>query len=99
MAAVRASYLDWQPLLEPGQIYSQPAAPQYPCLDHGRLYFIDQLLGELRESKLADQLNWKTVDAFRKFGGIRVEDDVRVLADGVENLTRDGFARSSDNKA
>lgn len=58
------------------------------------LYFIGQLLDELRDSKLADQMNWKTVDAFRKFGGIRIEDDVHVLAGGVENLTRDGFARA-----
>lgn len=26
------------------------------------------------------------------FGGIRIEDDVRVLADGAENMTRNAFA-------
>jgi Xaa-Pro aminopeptidase len=28
----------------------------------------------------------------RPYGGIRIEDDVRITADGGENLTRDAFA-------
>jgi Xaa-Pro dipeptidase len=32
------------------------------------------------------------VEALRPFGGIRIEDNVRVLVDGCENLTRDAFA-------
>jgi Xaa-Pro dipeptidase len=57
------------------------------------LYVIDMLLDNLRGSPAEAHVNWDTVDWLRPFGGIRVEDDVRVLADGQENLTRDAFAR------
>ncbi|HNP36586.1 MAG TPA: Xaa-Pro dipeptidase [Woeseiaceae bacterium] len=56
------------------------------------LYFIDMLLENLRGSPAEAHVNWQTVAAFRPFGGIRIEDDVRVLADGTENLTRNAFA-------
>jgi Xaa-Pro dipeptidase len=57
------------------------------------LYFIDSLLGELEKSESARYVNWQKVDTFRKFGGIRIEDDVVVRPEGHENLTRDAFAR------
>lgn len=57
------------------------------------LYFIDPLLAELRQSAEAKHVNWDKVDAFRKFGGIRIEDDVAVTDNGHENMTRDAFAR------
>ncbi len=56
------------------------------------IYVIDLLLENLRGAPAAQHVNWKTVDWLRPFGGIRIEDDVRVLADGCENLTRDAFA-------
>ncbi len=56
------------------------------------LYVIDLLLDNLRGSPAEQQINWQTVDRLRPFGGVRIEDDVRVLADGAENLTRDAFA-------
>ena len=56
------------------------------------LYFIEPLLADLKKSENARCINWPKVDAFRKFGGIRVEDDVVVTANGHENLTRAGFA-------
>ena len=59
------------------------------------LYVIDMLLDNLRGSPAEAHVNWDTVDWLRPFGGIRIEDDVRVLADGQENLTRDAFARVS----
>ena len=59
------------------------------------LYFIDSLLGELRDSKDGKHVNWEKVDAFRKFGGIRIEDDVAVTDNGHENLTRNAFAHVS----
>jgi Xaa-Pro aminopeptidase len=31
------------------------------------------------------------VDSLRRFGGIRIEDDLAVTSSGCENLTRDGF--------
>ena len=55
------------------------------------LYIIDMLLDELRETPAGKMVNWKTVDWMRPFGGIRIEDNVRVLKDGCENLTRDAF--------
>ena len=57
------------------------------------LYFIDSLLSELAKTDNAKHVNWPKVDAFRKFGGIRIEDDLAVTDSGYENLTRDAFAR------
>ena len=59
------------------------------------LYVIDMLLDELRGTPAEDHVNWQTVDWLRPFGGIRIEDDVRVLPDGAENLTREAFANAS----
>jgi Xaa-Pro dipeptidase len=59
------------------------------------LYFIEPLLAELRKSANAQYVDWSKVDAFRKYGGIRVEDDVVVTGGGHENLTRKAFAEVS----
>ena len=57
------------------------------------LYFIDMLLAELKARPAAKDIDWAKVDAFRKYGGVRIEDDV-VCTDGdPENLTRDAFAQ------
>ena len=55
------------------------------------VYFIDQLLDAARTDARADKINWSRVAALRKFGGIRIEDDLAVKATGCENLTRDAF--------
>ena len=57
------------------------------------LYVIDLLLDGLRGTPGENQVNWSMVDWLRPFGGIRIEDDVRVSSDSPENLTRDAFAR------
>ena len=57
------------------------------------LYVIDMLLENLRGTTAEKQVNWDAVDWLRPFGGIRIEDNVRVLADGHENFTRDAFAQ------
>ena len=57
------------------------------------LYFIDMLLAELKKKPAAKDVVWDKVDAFRKYGGIRIEDDVVCTDDEPENLTRDAFAR------
>ena len=57
------------------------------------LYVIDMLLENLRGTPAEQHVNWSTVDWLRPFGGVRIEDDVRVLATGQENLTRDAFAQ------
>lgn len=59
------------------------------------LYVIDMLLENLRGTSAEDQVNWDTVDWLRPFGGIRIEDNVRVLVNSRENLTRDAFAAAS----
>lgn len=56
------------------------------------LYVIDMLLEDLRGSPAEQHVKWDTVEWLRPFGGIRIEDDVRVLADGCENFTRAAFA-------
>lgn len=59
------------------------------------LYVIDMLLENLRGTPAADHVNWKTVDWLRPYGGIRIEDNVRVMVNDRENLTRDAFAAAS----
>ena len=57
------------------------------------LYFIEMLLKKLAESEHTSLVNWPKVEAFKKYGGIRIEDDVVITADGTENLTRNAFAQ------
>ena len=52
------------------------------------LYFIDSLLEPLRQGEQGKRVNWNKVEALRPFGGIRIEDNVVLHGDGVENLTR-----------
>jgi Xaa-Pro dipeptidase len=56
------------------------------------LYFIDALLAELKAGANGKYVDWARVENFRKFGGIRIEDNVVAKASGPENLTRDAFA-------
>lgn len=57
------------------------------------LYFISMLLKEKRAANAP--INWSLVELLTPFGGIRIEDNVRLLpaGAGVENLTRDAFAK------
>lgn len=56
------------------------------------IYFIDMLLAELKNGAHSKDINWDKVDKFRRYGGIRIEDDVACTDDAPENLTRDAFA-------
>lgn len=56
-------------------------------------YFIEPLLAQLKKSDNARYIDWAKVDGFRKFGGVRIEDDVVVTDTGHDNLTRAAFAQ------
>lgn len=53
------------------------------------LYFIEQFLSDLAKSEHSQYINWAKVDSFRAFGGIRIEDNIIVHNDRLENMTRD----------
>ena len=57
------------------------------------IYFIDLLLEKLRSGPSKDAVDWRIVEQLRPFGGIRIEDDVAITAQGPENLTRAAFSR------
>ena len=55
------------------------------------IYFIDMLLEQLKDRGLGPSVDWGRVDAFRPYGGIRIEDDVVCTDDAPLNLTREAF--------
>jgi Xaa-Pro dipeptidase len=55
-------------------------------------YVIDALIDPLRADDRRELLDWKAIEAIRPFGGVRIEDDVVVGADGIRNLTRQAWA-------
>ncbi len=67
--------------------------PGMPVTIEPGLYFIPQLLDRARNGASGDLIDWSLVDALIPFGGIRIEDNVVLTDDGVENLTRDAFGR------
>ena len=75
-------YLRLTRMLEPGMVVT---------IEPG-IYFIDMLLDALRAGPHAGSVDWARVDAFRPFGGIRIEDDVVCTDAAPVNLTREGFA-------
>jgi Xaa-Pro dipeptidase len=58
------------------------------------VYFIESLLGPLRQGPAAALVDWSLVDALAPLGGVRIEDDLHVAggARGVRNLTREHLA-------
>lgn len=76
-------YLRLTRVVEPGMVFT---------IEPG-IYFIDSLLDDLKKNANAKHVNWDKVDSFRKFGGVRIEDDIVVTKDGFENMTRNEWAR------
>jgi Xaa-Pro dipeptidase len=56
------------------------------------IYFIDLLLERASGGAAGRHIRWDTVQRFKPFGGIRIEDDVLCTPGVPENLTRDAFA-------
>ena len=56
------------------------------------LYFIEPLLTAARSNGQGRHVNWNRVEDLRRFGGVRIEDNLAATASGCENLTRDAFA-------
>jgi len=78
-----------------------PPPEEYPALRNTRilepghvvtiepgLYFIEMLLGPLRESAEGEVVSWDLVDRLADHGGIRIEDDVLCTEGEPEDLTR-----------
>ncbi|HJU83511.1 MAG TPA: Xaa-Pro dipeptidase [Holophagaceae bacterium] len=79
-----------------------PQPPEHPFLRTTRmieagqvftvepgLYFIPMLLRPFRANGGSQAFDWKLIDALTPFGGIRIEDNVFVTAEGCRNLTRE----------
>ncbi len=55
-------------------------------------YFVDALLSDLSHSPASTKVNWSKIERLKKYGGIRIEDNLLVTESGSENLTRQAFA-------
>ncbi len=67
-----------------------PLEPGHVVTVEPGVYFIPALLGEAEtRARLHDEINWDRVDQLLDFGGIRIENNVLVTADGFEVLTGD----------
>lgn len=75
-------YLRLTRTLEPGMVVT---------IEPG-IYFIDMLLDELKAKGQGDAVDWNRVEAFKPYGGIRIEDDVVCTDAEPINLTREAFA-------
>jgi len=53
------------------------------------LYFIDSLLGDLAQTDSKQFINWEKIESLKPYGGIRIEDNIIVHEDSLENMTRD----------
>ena len=54
---------------------------------HGPSKYMETIIATGMEYGL--EINWDTVDTYRPFGGIRIEDNIIVHRDKNENMTRD----------
>ena len=54
------------------------------------LYVIPMLLEPFRQGAQREAVDWAAVDRLQDHGGIRIEDNVIITADGHDNLTQGG---------
>ncbi len=78
-------YLRMTRVLEPGMVVT---------IEPG-VYFIDMLLDEVKKNGHAASVDWKRVEQFKPYGGIRIEDEVACTEGEPENLTRPAFAAAA----
>ena len=52
------------------------------------VYFIEMLLRDYKQGAHSQHFNWPLIERLSAFGGVRIEDDLLVTADGHRNLTR-----------
>ena len=83
-----------KPSRDPALRLTRKLEPGFVVTMEPGLYFIDALLEPARGGEHARRIDWQKVDVLRPFGGVRIEDNLAVIADGCDNLTRAAFGRS-----
>ena len=71
--------------------FTRAVEPGYVFTVEPGIYFIPSLLKELANADAGRDVNWPKVESLLPCGGIRIEDNVLVTEDGVDNLTRPVF--------
>lgn len=62
------------------------------------IYFIPGLLDQLKASKNKNAVNWDQIKHWLRYGGIRVEDNIILHANGdIENVTRAAFNQNKNS--
>ena len=73
------------------RLHKKIAIDQVFTIEPG-FYIIDQLINFARVNGTFKLLNQKKLDWLRPYGGVRIEDNIRIKKNSIENLTRDAFS-------